>query len=446
MNKHLLASIVFLALLGGCSSGGNQVQPAGPVPKTPIANPVQSRSTGALATATFVIRIPTHPDNLRAAYISSATKSIAISANGGAPITTDVASGQSTYTIKVKVAPGDNTFSVTLFDGTGGTGNPLAQGTVTAPVTEAQDNPIDMELGGVVASIELFPDTTEPAIGIPNTIQLGIVARDAAGHQIIGPYSNRIDLTDSDTSTNTLALSISPSPEPPDSPTTVADSMRSVAINYDGVGRDSEQFCASAGSAQACVTITPILAVQAVAVSPTSTTIATNGTTTLAALVTLSDGTSVDGVGNSPSENGINWTSSNTGIATVNNSGVVTGIASGSVSITATSSQNPTKSGTATVTVLGPVVVSPASLAFYGDGDPLTFTATQAEYTGNFTAVTPCTAANGTTVATVSPATSAGEFTVTSVAAGACTLTVTGGLDQSASVSIKVTTTSLRLR
>ncbi len=94
-----------------------------------------------------------------------------------------------------------------------------------------------------------------------------------------------------------------------------------------------------------------------VMVAPSSASLLTGDTLTLAATVAAPSGTSTV----------VNWTSSANAVATVNGSGRVTAIAAGTAQITATSVANPAASASATVTVRAPtvqsVVLQPDSIA-----------------------------------------------------------------------------------
>lgn len=87
---------------------------------------------------------------------------------------------------------------------------------------------------------------------------------------------------------------------------------------------------------------------------------------------------------------------------------------------------------------IGTVVLSPSSLAFSGTSTPQTVTATQSGFAGPFTASAP-TCAGIATVATAS----ANTFTVTPLAGGQCTATVTGTGGATATLLIGVTTLSI---
>ena len=81
-----------------------------------------------------------------------------------------------------------------------------------------------------------------------------------------------------------------------------------------------------------------------VTVAPTPDTLQSGNTVQLTA-------TTRDASNNLLTGRSISWSSSNTGVATVNSSGLVTAVATGSATITATSEG---KSGTATVVVVNP--------------------------------------------------------------------------------------------
>lgn len=175
-------------------------------------------------------------------------------------------------------------------------------------------------------------------------------------------------------------------------------------------------------------------------VSPATASVIFNGTKQYTAMGTYSDGL-VDDITSS-----CNWSVSPNSLGNISNTGLFT---ANSVAATGTiSAKLQGQTDNAQIDVqYPPLVVSPESLRIFGDEttDALTFTATQAGFT-SFTASTPCTATGGTIVATVSPTTSTGVFTVTPVTAGACTITVTGQGGQTAGVPVTVTTTSLMLR
>ena len=167
-------------------------------------------------------------------------------------------------------------------------------------------------------------------------------------------------------------------------------------------------------------------AVATVTVSPTSCTLITGGSCTLAAATK-------DAAGNALTGRSTSWTTSAAGVATVSTAGVVTAVAAGTATITATSDG---KSGTATITVTPPAVdrvsVSPATCALIPGGSctltAATLDAAGASLTGR--AVTWATSA--ATIATVSTA-----GVVTAVAAGSATITATSeGKSATAAITV----------
>ncbi len=84
-----------------------------------------------------------------------------------------------------------------------------------------------------------------------------------------------------------------------------------------------------------------------------------------------------------------------------------------------------------------PLLVNPISLAFTAVGQSQTILAQETLYSNPFTAVT-----SNNAVATVSPGSTYGGFTVTAVAAGTATITVSDTNNQHVTVSVGVTTTS----
>jgi hypothetical protein len=104
-------------------------------------------------------------------------------------------------------------------------------------------------------------------------------------------------------------------------------------------------------------------------------------------------------------------------------------------------SATPTPSPTAVPTPAGPLTVSPSALSFIGVSDQLTVTVSEAGYNGGFAVdATGCGAA--ATVSALTAAAPGAQFTVTSVASGTCTVTVSDGLNQKQQIPVTVTVTS----
>ena len=149
-----------------------------------------------------------------------------------------------------------------------------------------------------------------------------------AGLVITATYSDNSH-EDISYSSNSSAFTFNPSTS-----TALATSNTSVTITYGG------KSCSQAITVNAASTPT----VNSVTVSPSTLSLDLNGTKTgtLTATVSVSGGAAQT----------VNWSSSNTSIATVSSSGVVTGVAAGTATITATSTVDSSKKGTCTVTVI----------------------------------------------------------------------------------------------
>ena len=117
----------------------------------------------------------------------------------------------------------------------------------------------------------------------------------------------------------------------PSTSTALTTSNTSVTITYGG------KSCSQAITVNAAATPT----VNSVTVSPSTLSLAVNGTSTLTATVSVSNGAAQT----------VTWSSSNTNVATVNSSGKVTAVAAGTATITATSTVDSSKKGTCAVTV-----------------------------------------------------------------------------------------------
>lgn len=213
--------------------------------------------------------------------------------------------------------------------------------------------------------------------------------------------------------------------------------------------------CPSAGSVTATLTVTGIkdnqpgqqvgtanatfqvdaatIAVTGITVSPKTTTIKVNTTTSLSASVSPTNAT----------EQGVTWSSSNSSMATVDDKGVVRGVAPGEVTITATSRSDPQKKDTCTVTVQPADPVAPTSITV----TPSTQTVTVGNDVQLTAKVLPTTAtqtvtwgSSDTSVATVDQsgkvtaiATGIATITAKTTVAGSnvlgqCTLTVSDGV------------------
>lgn len=195
------ALVLAVLVFAGCSHAGSSLLPqAG----DPTARPVR------IAPIHFTIKIPKRPQR-RSHYISPAATSISIKVYNAAHTTLlsavvrdltasspgcvgTPASTECTFDIDVR--PGPDTFDVTTYDQTGGTGHPLSA-LVDYPFTvkSGKANAIPLTLGGLAASFKLAPSnalqtsySTASGLSIVGTKpqSLTIVALDAKGYTIVG--------------------------------------------------------------------------------------------------------------------------------------------------------------------------------------------------------------------------------------------------------------------
>ena len=242
---------LFVLLICGCGGGG-------------AAGPATSSASPVYVLVSVSIAVPASSTNStarRPSYISSATRSVAITVNNGTPTiaacqiqTGSVArqpqSGGGNCVTQVPAPVGSDLFTMTAYDATGGTGNILSIGSLMQTITIDQTNSVVVTLNGVVASMFLGTNPGSVTAGSACStncpdIQLQVV--DADGQTITSPgvYVNSsgtpisITLTDSDTTGATMLAS-----------NTVASPSNSgvnfIGISYNGNGICSPTFTASA--------------------------------------------------------------------------------------------------------------------------------------------------------------------------------------------------------
>ncbi len=211
-----------LLLLTGCAGGSSG---------TPVA-PTSPNLHGL-----FVIRVPgrsVQAHKRRPSYVSPSAVSASIAVTGIAqPVIADISASSPACTtagnlrsckVTVTAPPGNDTFTVTTYDGPNATGNVLSTGTTTQMVS-GNGFSVSVATSGQVASIQLVltPPVTTFKIGAAATSTLTANALDAGNNVIVGSYENPIAVTNADKS-GTFALS----------GTSLAASGQSLSLKYSG--------------------------------------------------------------------------------------------------------------------------------------------------------------------------------------------------------------------
>jgi hypothetical protein len=227
----------------GCSGGGapavNANLPAAGTgasqPAAPSASAAPSSSAAPAtetAPVTFTYRLPVPAGGSSGSarrkpqYLSLATQSFVITiTNAGVATTTvlNVSSGQctrsttapeETCTSTLLAPAGADTFMVAAYDKPQPTTVPALTyvgnllGTVKTSVTVrlGTSNTVLLTLDGVVSTVKLVLDSPSPPLGTSATIGLLVLAYDADGYLVLGPYSQPVTITDSDVSGDTALL------------------------------------------------------------------------------------------------------------------------------------------------------------------------------------------------------------------------------------------------
>lgn len=195
------------------------------------------------------------------------------------------------------------------------TGIAVGSATITA-VSEGVSGTAALTVSSVpVATVEVSPSSTSIQIGA--TTQLSAATRDASGNVLTG---------------RTVVWSSS---------NTAVATVNSTGL-VTGVAAGSVTITASSeGKSGTATVVVTQPAVATVTVSPSSASLLVGATTQLSVELR-------DAQGNVLTGRTVTWSSSATGVATVNSNGVVTGVSSGSATITATSEG---RTGTASVAV-----------------------------------------------------------------------------------------------
>lgn len=187
-----IASALGLAF-AGCGGGGSGAL-SSPQPST-----ASHGGSSSAQNVTINVSVPgrTTAAKRRAAYVGFGTQSITVGvvAQGTTPAppaaSTTGTCNMTTLQCSASIAvfAGSNTFTVNLYDGTGGTGNLLSTGssTVTISPTNAA---VSMTFNGVPSAVTVSPYIFTGGYGETTTLALAIL--DADGNLIVGPgqFSN----------------------------------------------------------------------------------------------------------------------------------------------------------------------------------------------------------------------------------------------------------------
>jgi hypothetical protein len=388
-------AIVALCALTAC--GGGSAAPG-------------SQPGSGLARGRLIIAIPAKSVSERRGgrlFVSPAAESVSITVTGIAqPLVADVSAtspqcttsgGTRTCSIVLQAPPGNDTFTAILYAGPNATGSVLGTGTVVEQVAPGVAFSISIGLNGEAVAITLSAARTQFTAGTPATTTLTVTAFDAGNDAIAGTYEYPITITNSDT-TGTFTVN----------PSTVPNSATVVTLSYSG------------GTGAAAATI-----------SANSTNVP--GASVAAQTVTVSGATGVP----SPSP-----TTAPTPVPTPVPTPTQTPVPTPTPTLPPGATPKPTgtPSSRPTASPIPTVVASPNALTFENTTTPQTFSASEAGYSGTFTAAV--TATSVPNVATVST-TDGLTFTVTPENAGTATITVSDSNAHSTTVSVTVTTTTV---
>lgn len=221
MSLRPLWLLVFALALAGCAGRAAALPATGTLPR---------RATTALLTIT--VPAPGSKGSRAPRYVSSASRSIAISVNGDAPVVADLIPGAPNCTsdaaglhcvVTVPAPPGEDVFEATIFDGLQGAGTALSHARIPQTVAAGSDNVLGITLHGIVATLDAVL-AADPVTGTPSSIPVTLVARDASGAVIAGdPFDTPLQLV-----TNAAAGSVTLSPA------TVRSPSDAVRAGYDG--------------------------------------------------------------------------------------------------------------------------------------------------------------------------------------------------------------------
>ena len=192
----------------------------------------------------------------------------------------------------------------------------IALGSTTITATSNRDNTKSASAIVILVGVEIVPKTATIGVGQNITLTATVTNNDAS--------------TDSDVSWS----SSNPS---------VAIVSASGVVTGIATGSTTITSVSNKVNTRSASIVVTVVAVQSVSVAPGAATVVVGGSETFLATVSYSDGST---------DSDVNWSSSNTSVATISDTGVATGIALGNATITATSKKDTSKSDSATFSVM----------------------------------------------------------------------------------------------
>ncbi len=221
--RHISLTALALVAVPLASCSGNNTSNAGSSPMPPAAPQLASTAVNTTAPVTISIGPSTLSNDRIPMYISPSTASISVSVSApGAATASSTANCTTTCTVTVMAPIGNDTFTVSLFDGANGGGHALSVGTTPQAIALGSANTVNIGLKGVVASVAL--NILQPiTVGQASSQALSIVAKDAGGNVITGGFSQPLSLAITDAS-GSVSLSAS----------SVTQSTDTITVAYSG--------------------------------------------------------------------------------------------------------------------------------------------------------------------------------------------------------------------
>lgn len=266
MRKFLAVAIV--VTLAGCGGGGGSA-PA--PPSTPSQAPTQPQ--GNLVTPQFTIVVPPKTKSAKRSpqRVSPSTLSVTITRTTQltvtpTSVTSPIVPANCPCVVDGPASPPGvlNTFTITTFDTSNGTGNSLDTGTDSFTPTAGQNNPQSVTLMGIPASVVIGGVPANFAANTAGqTATLSVTVSDADGNAISsGTYANPVTLTDPDTNGTQGSQVTGTNVGSCGSATcvTLTGPTDTATLNYGGLAENPATLAATGtGVTTATATFTPVL-------------------------------------------------------------------------------------------------------------------------------------------------------------------------------------------